>query len=189
MKWFEFLVPRLPVRDLPMIFGVSLAGTLIAGAYGIIHDQITFSIGPEYFTRFKFEQFAWADVGLGQRFFVATIGFLATWWVGLIAGWILARRLVPSATRRVAIQNVSLGFGIIFLSAVIFGAGGFLYGRLFGLSADYSTKLEWMFQEYGIENRRAFMTVGYIHNAGYLGGVVGLVATFFMCRPMPASVD
>ena len=188
MKWFEILVPRLPVRDLPMIIGVSVAGALIAGAYGIIHDQITFSIGPEYFTRFKFEQFAWADGGMGERVFVATIGFLATWWVGLIAGWILARRLVPRATRRVAIQKVILGFGIIFLSAVIFGVGGFLYGRVFGPSADYS-QLEWMFQEYGIENRLAFMTVGYIHNAGYLGGVVGLVATFFMCRPVPASVD
>lgn len=48
------------------MLGLCVVGSLIAGTYGILHDQVTYSIGPEYFTRFKFEQFAWADWGAGK---------------------------------------------------------------------------------------------------------------------------
>jgi hypothetical protein len=29
----------------------------IAGFYGIIHDHLSYAISPEYFTKFKFEQY------------------------------------------------------------------------------------------------------------------------------------
>jgi hypothetical protein len=54
-------------------------GSLLAGFYGILHDQVTYSISNEYFTRLKFPQFHYANFGLSHRVFVAEIGFLATW--------------------------------------------------------------------------------------------------------------
>ncbi len=30
---------------------------LLSGLYGIIHDQISYTVSPEYFTKFKFQQF------------------------------------------------------------------------------------------------------------------------------------
>ena len=74
---------------------------IIGAIYGVIHDQITYSISEEYYTKFKFIQFGLEDWGLGHnvgtltspeiileqpRFGAAIIGALATWWVGLIIG-------------------------------------------------------------------------------------------------------
>ena len=60
--------------------------TILAGLYGIIHDQVTYSMSTEYFTKFKFIQF-----GIGQavpyRLGVSLVGLFATWWTGLIIGF------------------------------------------------------------------------------------------------------
>jgi hypothetical protein len=69
------------------MFGISLLGAVIAGLYGAVHDQISYSISPEYFTKMKFEQFSYADFGFPPRVCASEVGFLATWWVGLFAGW------------------------------------------------------------------------------------------------------
>src|SRR5512137_2235558 len=87
----KYLVPRIALTDLPSMFAVALIGALVAGGYGVLHDQVTYSIAPEYFTNLKFKQFHFANLGLGDRVFVSAVGFLATWWVGLIAAWFLAR--------------------------------------------------------------------------------------------------
>lgn len=34
------------------------AGCLISGVYGALHDQISYTVSPEYFHAFKFRQFA-----------------------------------------------------------------------------------------------------------------------------------
>ena len=44
------------------IFIISIfIAVLLAGIYGMLHDQVTYSISPEYFTVFKFEQFGFQD--------------------------------------------------------------------------------------------------------------------------------
>lgn len=173
----KYLIPSFPLRDLPIMLGLACLGSLIAGVYGIFHDQITYAIGPEYFINFKFEQFQWANVGLGNTVFVSCIGFLATWWVGLVCGWILARRMIPNQNRRVAIGKVFTGFGIIFATGMLFGVGGYLYGNFRGPEADYSAWIN-VLDRLGVMDHWAFMRVAYIHNAGYLGGLVGLILTF-----------
>src|SRR6185503_8995132 len=95
----KYLIPRIAWIDVPAMIGIAIVGSIIAGFYGVLHDQITYSISPEYFTKFKFKQFEYANFGLGDRIFVSTIGFLATWWVGFIAAWFLARRLTPCQPR------------------------------------------------------------------------------------------
>src|ERR1043166_5997270 len=59
------------------MLGYALLGALLAGTYGVVHDQVTYSISAEYFTRLKFSQFQRADFGFPPRVFVAEIGFLA----------------------------------------------------------------------------------------------------------------
>src|SRR4026208_93064 len=61
---------------------------VIAGLYGIIHDQLTYTISPEYYTKFKFYQFGLADEGdeaifPSPRLWVSFVGFMATWWTGI----------------------------------------------------------------------------------------------------------
>jgi len=177
--------PKVPRRFLPRMLGVALWGALIAGVYGILHDQITYAIGPEYFTKFKFAQFPYADFGFPSRVFVAEIGFLATWWVGFFAGWFSARIAVPAWSARVAWRRCFIGFAVIFISAASAAVVGYILSVRH--SADYSHWTE-MCQSLGVTDIPAFVRVAYIHNAGYLGGLAGLAVTLaFLYRAAKAK--
>ena len=109
----DILFPGIPLSRWPAMLGIAFLGAGIAGLYGIVHDQVTYSISQEYFTRLKFTQFRWANMGLPVRVFVAEIGFLATWWVGLIAGWVLARISAQAVEPRVMLRLSVRGFVIV----------------------------------------------------------------------------
>src|SRR5262245_37428369 len=121
----KYLVPRIALADLPAMVGVAFVGAIVAGGYGILHDQITYAISPEYFTKLKFEQFHCANFGFSERVFVGVIGFLATWWVGFVGAWFLARRLIPGQPRSQAYRQISAGFVCIFAFGLLFGLGGY----------------------------------------------------------------
>jgi hypothetical protein len=58
--------------------------------YGSIHNQVTYTISTEYFTKFKYDQFGFYPEWFGgHRNTVAIIGFFASWWMGLITGTVL----------------------------------------------------------------------------------------------------
>lgn len=179
---FKYLVPRIQGSDLRPMVVVASAGAIIAGAYGICHDQITYSISPEYFTRFKFKQFHYADVGFSERIFVTEIGFLASCWVGLVIAWFLARRLIPGQPRGYAYRQIAKGFAIVFACGFVFGLLGFGYGLWRGPNGDY---LDWEFvtQHLGLTDIWSFVRVAYIHNASYLGGLVGFIVALIVIRP------
>jgi hypothetical protein len=178
----NFLYPHIRWAWLPAMLSYSAVGALLAGCYGIVHDQITYSISSEYFTRLKFPQFRYADFGLPPRVFVAEIGFLATWWVGLIAAWFLARVVVPQFPPEVAQKLMLRGFAIVFAFAVAAGALGFALGWIrvtsgtLGPWSEYQTAL-------GVIGLPRFVRVAYIHNAGYAGALLGLItAILSICR-------
>jgi len=155
---------------------------VIAGVYGMIHDQLTFSISPEYFTKVKFKQFHYADLGLGNRAFVANIGFLATCGVGFVAAWFLARRFIPNQPRAIAYRQIRNGFVCALIFGMLFGVIGFIYGFWRGPNADYFA-WEWAVQKYGIKDKWSFVRVAYIHNASYLGGLAGFIVAMCTIRP------
>ena len=119
----NLLYPKIPRALLPRMLGYAVIGGLLAGMYGILHDQITYSISPEYFTHLKFDQFHYANFGLPQRVFVAEIGFLATWWVGFFSAWFIARLTVPAFSRPAAFRHSLRGFAIVSRSGSPVGAG------------------------------------------------------------------
>ncbi|MEZ6093143.1 MAG: hypothetical protein R3C03_02735 [Pirellulaceae bacterium] len=153
----------------------------MGGIYGVAHDQITYSISPEYFTKLKFKQFAYADFGLGNRFFAGTIGFIATWWVGFAAAWFLARKHIPKIPRGVAIRQIFKSVLVVVLFAVIFAFGGFAYISRLGTQSDISW-WSWAFRKYQIDDHWNFVRVAYIHNSGYVGAFVGLIFSLVVIR-------
>jgi hypothetical protein len=173
--------PNLRWRWLLPMLGYALLGSLLAGVYGIIHDQITYSISPEYFTRLKFSQFHYADFGFPPRVFVAEIGFLATWWVGFVAGWFVARIAVPAFPPRTALCHASRAFLTILAFALTASIIGYLLGLLRRSNSDFSS-WEGFATKRGILDLPNFGRVAYIHNASYLGGLVGLVAAIVGLR-------
>lgn len=149
---------------------LSLAGAMIAGCFGILHDQITYTISPEYFTRMKFSQFRTADFGLPPRVFVAEIGFLATWWVGLIGAWFLGRIAVRKFNRPWAAVRLALVFVMLVASA--FGISGYFWGNLFAESTPgWDEALETLY----VVDVPSFNRVAGIHVGSYLGALVGWV--------------
>jgi hypothetical protein len=171
----NLLYPRIPAdRWLPML-GIGALGALAAGAYGILHDQITYTLSPEYFTHLKFSQFRWANLGLPPRFFVGEIGFLATWWVGFFGGWVLARVTAPFAPPRVMLRLALRGFRTMIAAAMLSGAVGYCYGLMQHPTAANSGIADFA-ESIGVQDVPAFVRVAYIHNGGYLGGLAGLVA-------------
>ncbi len=163
------------MKNLPFYLGCAPLGAIVAGFYGIVHDQVTFTLSPEYFTRFKFQQFADVNPGLGDRAFVAIIGVLATWWVGLIGGYILARTAVRRDGTRLPTRQVLLAFGIMLGGSLLCALAGYAYAA--AQSADAIEQAwEWWRIHHGVQDLPAFAKVGCIHNGSYLGGALGLIA-------------
>ncbi len=168
----NLLYPDFDLRLLPRMLKMAGLGGVIAGSYGVIHDQITYSISPEYFTHMKFEQFAWADCGFPPRVFASVIGWLASWWVGVFSAWFLARLTVPAWPATDAWRITLWGFAITFAgSALAAIAGAALGSRPAARNADWDSYADLL----GIRDVPAFVQTGYIHNGSYLGGAIGLI--------------
>jgi len=163
-----------------------LTASILGGLYGVIHDQITYTISDEYYTKFKFIQFGIDSWGLGNnvgtdlqpeiilrnpRFGVGIVGVLATWWVGLFIGIILSFvgliHRNASQMFRVTIKSLALTL----LIALAVGCMGLLYGH-FVLIDNIPN---WHYPGNLIDMDH-FIMVGSMHNFSYLGGLIGLAA-------------
>jgi hypothetical protein len=153
---------------------LALAGGLVGGIYGVINDQITFTLSPEYFTNLKFHQFAWANIGLPPRFFVAEIGFLAAGAVGAFAGWVIGRIATPVWPPALVIRSATACFAIMLAFGIAAGIAGWVLGGAH--DADYSN-WESILTGHHVTDAPAFVRVAYIHNASYLGALAGFAVS------------
>jgi len=145
---------------------------ILAGFYGIIHDQITFTISREYFTKFKYIQFGFDPSQFGgDRQTVAVIGFLATWWTGIIIGIGLGIPGLIFYDHKKMPKAIKKAIGLISCVVILFGFIGFLYGKL----SLIKTGVNWWLPN-NLVDKNNFIIVGSIHNFSYLGGLIGLIA-------------
>ena len=143
-----------------------------AGAYGMLHDQVTASISPEYFTRFKFPQFHMVNPE-PFRLGVAIVGFYATWWTGALIGLVLGLtgfNFPDHKTMRAALYKSLLLVSIV---TILTGCCGFIYGKYIQDPSGVS----WWLPD-SLRDKTAFILVGNIHNFSYLGGLAGLLVGF-----------
>ena len=155
---------------------IILVATVIAAIYGVGHDQVTYSISPEYYTKYKFIQFDLADSAAAQhmtqpRSAVVMTGVKATWWMGVLIGMILGlvAFIFPDADSMFSYALRALW--LVLLVVIIGGVAGGLYGHyvLAGKGVGW-----WM--PANLVDRTAYITVGSIHNFSYAGGAVGVLA-------------
>lgn len=184
----NLLYPRFPLRKFGWMLLFGLVGAVIAGAYGILHDQITFRLGPEYFTKFKQVQFHYLDPTVPMLLSVVKIGFLATWWVGLFAGWFMGRVALPHEPVKQAARRSLWGVGGMIVTAMVFAIAAGLWAPT-SLTDSRMPHWEDMLATYHIEDPLAFIRVGYIHNASYLGGLVGLIGALIWLRTTRTSAN
>lgn len=157
---------------------VSIIGIapLIAGFYGILHDQLTYSISPEYYTKFKFHQFGLTAstseaIFEHPRLAVSLVGFMATWWVGIFIGLILAFVALAHKNNKEMLQITLRAMFIAIITAFFIGLTGLIYGK-FHLS---NSGVSWWLPP-SLIDKANFIAVGSMHNFSYVGGIIGLLA-------------
>ena len=166
-------------RKLGIVSITLFVSILIAGLYGMLHDQITYSISNEYFTKFKYRQFGFDPAWFGgDRQTVAIIGFLATWWFGLLIGLLIGLTAWIFPEIRAMKKAIKKGILLVFLTVVLAGIAGYFYGRFYLAG----TGVRWWLPA-DLEDRSHFIITGSIHNFSYAGGLLGLfIALAWMIR-------
>ncbi len=163
---------------------ILIIAPILGAFYGIIHDQITYTISNEYYTKFKFIQFGlnnWIGENIGTetspeiqltnpRLGASIVGIMATWWVGMIIGIVLASIGLIHRNAKEMFKSTMKAFLLTIGIALLFGVIGFCYGYLFLVKNNPN----WSFPE-NLIDIESFIIVGSIHNFSYLGGLVGLV--------------
>jgi hypothetical protein len=176
----NLLYPTLPAAHWKRLAFTALAGSLLAGLYGAAHDQLSYTLSPEYFTKLKVPQFWYADFGWPPRVFAAEVGFLAGWGVGLIAGWLLARvgltRLSDDFRRAATIRAFAIVAGVTLLG----GGAGLLLGY-WRTEASLEAWSEWQ-RLLHLDDLRGFVLVASLHAGSYAGALLGLVAAIWNVR-------
>jgi hypothetical protein len=176
----NFWFPRMPAKRWWAAVQITVLGAVVAGIYGALHDQISFTISPEYFTKMKFHQFAYANFGWPQRVFASEVGFLGTWWVGLIAGWIVAR----AGLAEIMEMSKRPHLVTVFVMVIGMAATAGLIGAMLGIERVNRGMSDWAEWKRGmaIQDLPEFVIVAYLHAAGYLGGLLGVVRAVIYVR-------
>jgi hypothetical protein len=151
-----------------------LFAPIIGAIYGIVHDQITYTLSNEYYTKFKFIQFGLIEEGQlidSPRLLVSIVGVMATWWMGLIIGSVLGLVSLTLKNGKEMIQIVPKAILVTIYIAFSTGIIGFIYGKFYLSSGN----LDWNIPK-DLNDKINFIAVGSMHNFSYLGGLIGLIA-------------
>ena len=158
-------------KKIGLLILIIVSSTILASIYGFLHNQISYSISSEYFTKFKIQQFDFVYSSIyAPRLKAALIGILSTWWFGLLLGLIIG--IVGMLQRNSKIMWKS-SIGAIFRTlgiAIGIGIVGILVGKFIisNLNTSWNLPAE-------INDRKSFLTAGTMHNFSYLGGIIGLI--------------
>lgn len=151
-----------------------VVAAIIAGIYGAIHDQISYSFSSEYFTHFKFIQFAIPWAYETPRLGAAFVGALATWWMGVLVAVVLGLLgFIFPHPKQMAIQ-LTKSFVVVVVVALLTGLVGLAYGYMQVDANSVGNYMQWVWS--GVTNPVQFVRVGFMHNASYIGGATGLAA-------------
>lgn len=157
-----------------IVFGLLVFIAIGAAAlYGILHNQISYTVSPEYFTKFKFRTFELTNVDLPDRVRASIVGFYASWWMGMPIGALIA---IPGFAQRGYKEMFSVSFRAMLLAVsftLVFGLCGLIYGFYETSSIDISEYGNWYIPSDVVDLRR-FLCAGYMHNSAYLGGALSI---------------
>jgi hypothetical protein len=171
--------PEDPKRAKEYLF--LLFSMVCAIAYGVVHDQITATISPEYFLVGK----GLADDPRPFRWAVTVLAIHASYGVGLVAGALLLIANNPSPARpQLAYRELApLAVLPLALAAGLAVAGGFAdQGDPFHLA----TKLKGVVSP---ARTGRFLLVWGVHAGSYAGAVLGLAWAVWLVRAKRQEPD
>ena len=153
-----------------LVFPVLLAaGCLISGLYGAVHNQISYTVSPEYFHAYKFVQFD-IPADLHNRVGASLVGWRASWRMGMCIGLpLLAVGLLFEDWKSYLAQSLG-AFGVVAGTTLVTGLGALAYASCTMNAANLPN---YPIPE-RVVDRVAFARVGTMHNFSYLGGMLGV---------------
>lgn len=149
---------------LPVLIAVAC---LLAGVYGMVHNQISYTVGPDYFHAFKFRQFNIAEA-LPYRLGAAIVGWRASWWMGLVIGVPIAAVALAMPTVQQMVRAFLLAVLMVVGIALAFGVASL------AIPVDPSQYHHFSIPS-GVADAEGFARAGLMHNTSYFAGIVGLV--------------
>tara|TARA_R110002072_G_scaffold303133_2_gene495159 strand:+ start:515 stop:1072 length:558 start_codon:yes stop_codon:yes gene_type:complete len=149
-----------------------LLACALSGVYGMIHNQVSYSISPEYFTKLKFEQFG-VSHSTPERLGAAVVGWHASWWMGAFIGLFLIPAGMLVRSDRGYVLAVLRAFVAVLATTTLVGATGLLLAVVF---ARADPELDSMLRDAMIADPIAFRRTAALHNASYIGGLLGIFA-------------
>lgn len=156
------------IAVIPLLF---LIGCLFAGVYGALHNQISYTVSPEYFTQYKFHQFH-ISPDMPDRIGAAIVGWNASWWMGIVIGIVV----IPFGLKIPGLKQYFFGtvrsFAVVALTAMVVLLLALLIAFV-AVDADFAGQQVRFGNE--IDNDVAFMRAGIMHTLSYLGGLVGII--------------
>jgi hypothetical protein len=162
----------------PTFFLLVALAAFSASIFGALHNQLSYSVGPDYFLSFKFPQFGIPE-GTSPRFGAAQVGVLASWWMGAIVGlpaFLFGLFTVPNARSYLAAGIGAIGLVLVLATfAALAGLVGGILAEATGILDGYLTPPA------GID-RADFLRAGFMHDASYIGGALGALLAFWPMR-------
>ena len=170
----------LRIASAPLLVGVAV---VLSGLYGSVHNQISYTVSPEYFTQFKFLQFRIAE-GTPKRLGAAIVGWKAA--AGM--GGLVALFVVPAALRQPGLKPVWVnslrGFAVAIGVTLVVGLVALAVGFVVHTSESVGEVSRY---GHSIDDDVAFWRVGTMHNFSYAGGVVGTIVACIVTVRLPAN--
>jgi hypothetical protein len=147
-----------------------IAACLTAGLYGALNNQVSYTVSPDYFHAFKFQQFSIPEA-LRGRVGASMVGWYASWWMGIAIGIpiLLVGLILPSWQQYLG--RCLFAFGVVAATALVVGLGALVYAY-FTIS-ESSLPNFWYPAE--VADKVAFARAGMMHNFGYVGGFLGIL--------------
>lgn len=162
------------LQKIGIYFLMLVFAAVVAGIYGMLHDQISYTFSEEYFTQFKFKQFGIPWAYENPRLGAAYVGALATWWMGIIVFIFLGLFGFMLHSPRQMVLSLSKSFLIVIGVTLLTGFAGLALGYYKVNEETVSQYMQWV--RPGVTNPIQFVRVGFMHNASYLGGLTGLLS-------------
>lgn len=159
-------------KKIGVYFLMLIFAAMVAGIYGILHDQISYTFSKEYFTQFKFKQFGILWAYESPRLGAAYVGALATWWMGVIVFIFLGLFGFMFSSPVQMAKNLGKSFLVVVVVALMTGIAGLTYGYYQVNPQTINEYMQWV--RPGVTNPVQFVRVGFMHNTSYFGGLTGL---------------
>ncbi|MCB1338546.1 MAG: hypothetical protein KDK10_14160 [Maritimibacter sp.] len=141
---------------------------LVAGLYGAAHNQVSYTLGPSYFTAFKFAQFQiGADVP--PRLGAALVGWRASWWMGALTGVPLFALALAARSRAAYARLCRMALATVLGTALLLGA----VAVLLGVTVLGEEHLALLLGGRNPPDPMGFARAGLLHDTSYLGGLAG----------------